>query len=83
MFKFLLTIGLGIPGDDEDIIENLTKNKILSRETKEKLKAMKGFRNIPVHRYGRIDDNIIYEILEENLPDFYAFIEEIENFLDN
>jgi len=42
LFKFLLTIGLGIPGDDEDIIENLTKNKILSRETKEKLKAMKG-----------------------------------------
>ena len=69
---------LGIPHDDKDIIENLVKKKILSEEMREKLKEMKGFKNIVVHRYGRIDDNIAFEILKENLPDFYAFIGKIE-----
>ncbi len=69
---------LGIPHDDKDIIENLVKKKILSEEMREKLKAMKGFKNIVVHRYGRIDDNIAFEILKENLSDFYAFIGKIE-----
>ncbi|CAD7776035.1 hypothetical protein FHEFKHOI_01867 [Candidatus Methanoperedenaceae archaeon GB50] len=69
---------LGIPHDDKDIIENLVKKKILSEEIREKLKAMKGFKNIVVHRYGRIDDRIAFEMLKENLPDFYAFIGKIE-----
>jgi uncharacterized protein YutE (UPF0331/DUF86 family) len=74
---------LGIPSDDEDIIDNLVKNEILSEEMKEKLKAMRGFRNIVVHKYGKIDDKIAFEILKENLPDFYAFIKRIEEFLEN
>jgi len=73
---------LGIPSDDKDIIENLVRNEILSEEMGEKLKAMRGFRNIVVHRYGRIDDRIAFEILKENLPDFYAFIRKIEEFLE-
>ena len=73
---------LGIPHDDKDVIENLVKKKILSEEMREKLKAMKEFKNIVVHRYGRIDDRIAFEILKENLPDFYAFIRKTEEFLD-
>ena len=73
---------LGIPGDDKDIIENLVRSEILSDEMREKLKAMRGFRNIVVHRYGRIDDRIAFELLKENLPDFYAFIRKIEEFLE-
>ena len=72
---------LGIPSEDEDIIANLVKNRILSGEMREKLKAMRGFRNIVVHRYGGIDDMIAFEILKENLLDFYAFIEMIEESL--
>lgn len=72
---------LGIPSEDEDIIANLVKNRILSGEMREKLKAMRGFRNIVVHRYGGIDDMIAFEILKENLLDFYAFIEGIEESL--
>jgi len=72
---------LGIPSEDEDIIANLVKNKILSGEMREKLKAMRGFRNIVVHRYGGIDDMITFEILKGNLLDFYAFIEMTEESL--
>lgn len=72
---------LDIPESEEDIIENLTDKGILDKETTEKLRKMKGFRNIMVHRYGRIDDRIAYSILRTNLEDFYMFTEEIEAFL--
>jgi uncharacterized protein YutE (UPF0331/DUF86 family) len=72
---------LGVPRDDEDILDNLVKNKILSEEMKEKLKSMRGFRNIVVHRYGAVDDKIAFEIMLENLPDFYQFITWAADFL--
>nr|CBH37155.1 conserved hypothetical protein, DUF86 family [uncultured archaeon] len=72
---------LGVPRDDEDILDNLVKNKILSEEMKEKLKSMRGFRNIVVHRYGAVDDKIAFEIMLENLSDFYQFITWAADFL--
>jgi len=72
---------LGVPRDDVDILDNLVKNKILSEEMKEKLKSMRGFRNIVVHRYGAVDDKIAFEIMLENLPDFYQFITWAADFL--
>ena len=72
---------LGIPSNDEDIVDNLVMNEIIDKRMKEKLKAMKGFRNILVHRYGKIDDRIAFNILKENIKDFWLFIEKIEDFL--
>ncbi len=69
---------LGIPESDETIIDNLIKNKIIKKDMGETLKSMKGFRNILVHRYGRINDEIAYTIIKEHLQDFYTFIETIE-----
>jgi uncharacterized protein YutE (UPF0331/DUF86 family) len=74
---------LGIPGNEEDIVENLVKNDILSEEMRVKLKAMKGFRNILVHRYGKIDDKLAFNLLKENLKDFYLFNRRIEEFFEN
>ena len=48
-----------------DILENLVKSEILNGEMKEKLRAMRGFRNIVVHivvhRCGWVDDKIAFE----------------------
>jgi len=74
---------LGIPGNDEDIVENLVRENILDKEKKEMLKSMKGFRNIAVHGYGKIDDKLAFTILRENMQDFYAFISWIEDFLED
>lgn len=74
---------LELPDSDEGVTECLTKRGILTNEMKDKLKRMKGFRNIVVHRYGRIDDSIAYEILDDNLDDFYLFVDYIERFLNN
>lgn len=72
---------LGVPGADEEIIENLVSRGVLSRDMQQKLKAMRGFRNIVVHRYGRIDDRIAFELLQRNLQDFEEFRTVIEEFL--
>ena len=73
---------LSIPEDEEDVVENLGRNGILTQSMVDKVRRMKGFRNIIVHRYGRIDDLLAYKILKENLEDFGEFIESIELFLE-
>ena len=72
---------LEMPENEEDIIENLAYKDILNKEMAEKLRRMKGFRNIVVHRCGKIDDRIAYSILRTNHDDFYTFTEMIEDFL--
>jgi uncharacterized protein YutE (UPF0331/DUF86 family) len=72
---------LGVPGTDENILDNLVQHGVLVPETRQNLKAMKGFRNIVVHRYGAIDDALAFSILKEHIDDFALFRQEIEHFL--
>jgi uncharacterized protein YutE (UPF0331/DUF86 family) len=74
-------LSLGIPGEDEDIVDHLVTGRIISESLAMKLRSMKGFRNIVVHKYGTIDDQLAYQILQRNMHDFSAFIQEIEDFL--
>ena len=75
-------LNIGIPSSEDDIIDNLEKKKLINKKLSEKIKEMKGFRNILVHRYGRIDDEIAFESIKSGLKDFSNFIEEIEKLLD-
>ncbi len=68
---------LGIPSEEDDIFEKLEQSKVITPEMKETLKRMKGFRNILVHEYGHIDDNLVYDILKNNIKNFRAFKKEI------
>jgi uncharacterized protein YutE (UPF0331/DUF86 family) len=74
---------LGVPGEDDDILDNLVNKNIISKQMQEKIHAMKGFRNIVVHRYGKIDDRLAFDLLTAHLNDFADFIDEIEKFLQN
>jgi len=49
----------------------------MSSAAKEKLKRMRGFRNILVHEYGRIDDRIVYDLLKNHMEDFGSIRNEI------
>jgi uncharacterized protein YutE (UPF0331/DUF86 family) len=73
---------LGIPESDEDIILSLVNNSIIDLSIGEEIKQMKKFRNIVVHRYGKIDDIIAYEILSEQLSSFNRFSSCISQFLN-
>ena len=73
---------LRIPQDDSDAFGVLKENKIIDDVLSKKLKDAKGMRNILAHEYGRIDDEIVFESLKEQLmPDIEEFIKQIKKFL--
>jgi len=72
----------GIPRSDDDILGILVRNGVIDDEIGVKLKGMKGFRNIIVHRYAGIDDRLSYEFLSERLVDFEEFIGKITEFIN-
>jgi len=61
---------LGLPAEEDDLIEKLEQAGLLSSGTAKMLKTMKGFRNILVHEYGRIDNPIVFTMAATRLQDF-------------
>jgi uncharacterized protein YutE (UPF0331/DUF86 family) len=72
---------LGVPGKEEDFFNKLQKKGIISPGLAGRLKSMKGFRNILVHRYGEVDDELVFGFLKKNLGDFDMFRKEIVSFV--
>ncbi len=71
---------LGLPSEEGDLFEKLEKKNIITKKMKNILKNMKGFRNILVHRYADIDDELVFENLD-NIKDFKEFKNQILSFL--
>ena len=72
---------LGLPGEENDLFEKLADQGVISRPMAELLRRMKGMRNILVHEYGRVDDELIFATVAHRLGDFDAFRHEILGFL--
>ena len=75
--------GLMLPKDNRDAISKLTENKIIPEKLSSRLQDMVSFRNLLVHKYGKVDDNRVYAHLKEETDDLYKFIEVIENFIES
>lgn len=71
----------GLPIDEGNIIDLIAEHSVIDKELGEKIKDMKGFRNILVHRYGHVDDEIVYRILLTGLSDFYDFEKQVDRYL--
>ncbi len=71
---------LGLPADEEAVFDKLKDKKIITKERAIVLREMKGFRNVLVHKYGIVDNELVFENLEK-ISDFQDFKEEILNFL--
>ena len=71
----------GLPIDEGNIIDLIAEHNVIDKELGEKIKDMKGFRNILVHRYGHVDDEIVYRILSIGLNDFYDFEKQVDRYL--
>lgn len=70
---------LRIPEDDIDAFSILSEGRIISSDLATKLKNTKGMRNIISHQYGKIDDEIVFEAITEELDkDVKTFIERIQ-----
>jgi len=68
---------LGLPAEENDLFELLAEKEFITPVMKKKLRAMRGFRNIIVHEYGRVDEKIVYEMLTKRLKDFSDFKRQI------
>ena len=73
---------LGLPSDEENIFDMLVVKGTLSGEIAEKMKDMKGFRNILVHRYGDVEDERVYHYLTTCLNDFEDFEKATKRYLE-
>lgn len=68
---------LGLPAEEDDVFEKLAQHGVLSQKMVETLRRMKGFRNILVHEYGRVDDRIVFDVAVNRLGDFEDFKREV------
>jgi uncharacterized protein YutE (UPF0331/DUF86 family) len=72
----------GLPASEEGIFDILVGKEVISREFGEKLKNLKGFRNVLIHRYPHVADDMVYYYLTKYLDDFYMFKSTIELYLE-
>lgn len=79
---FVTGLRLGLPAEEDDIFEKLERAGLISTSLKETLKEMKGFRNILVHEYGEVDEEIVYEAVKARMNDFNLFKQEILKALE-
>ena len=68
---------LGLPQDEEDLFEKLDRASVISTQLKGTLRRMKGLRNILVHEYGAVDDEAVFDVVQNRLGDFEAIKREI------
>jgi uncharacterized protein YutE (UPF0331/DUF86 family) len=61
---------LGLPADENDLFEKLNKNGIVSSSVTRLLRQMRGFRNILVHEYASVDDELVFKYGKTRLGDF-------------
>ncbi|MBI2666018.1 DUF86 domain-containing protein [Candidatus Woesearchaeota archaeon] len=73
--------GFEKPLDAREAIDALVVHKILTKQLGEKIKDLISFRNLLVHRYGKIDVEREYETIQEDHGDIQEFIKEIDTHL--
>ncbi|HLC63039.1 MAG TPA: DUF86 domain-containing protein [Candidatus Nanoarchaeia archaeon] len=71
-----------IPQDDNDSFTVLNENKVIDENLTKNLQNAKSMRNILAHEYGKVNDNLVYESITEELEkDAEEFIEEIKKVI--
>lgn len=72
---------LGLPKDNRDSIKKLSDIKIIPDKLSARLEDMVSFRNLLVHRYGKVDDSRAYHYLKEEIGDLSDFTLIIDNLI--
>jgi len=66
---------LQLPEEDKRVFDILSREKLISEDLAIKLKEAKGMRNIIAHKYGKIDDELVFNaITDELIDDMTEFI---------
>ena len=89
MIEAVIDIGQHIISDEtlrepvsyRDTFAVLSENKIINPDNLKTYEKMAAFRNLIVHYYERVDNEIIFGIFQKNLQDFELFVSEIAQYL--
>lgn len=89
MVEAVIDVGQHIISDEKlreptsyrDTFAVLAENNIINTGNLKIYEKMAAFRNLIVHYYERIDDEVVFGIFQRNLKDFDLFVDEIAQFL--
>ncbi len=71
-----------MPEDDEGTFDILKEENIIDMNLSKKLKEAKGMRNILAHKYGEVDNTIVYNTVKNEISnDVEDFIKAIRRAL--
>ena len=70
----------GIPENNFHTFELLAENNVINRKNLNKYRQMVRLRNILVHLYHIVNDEEVYNIIQNDLGDFEVYIKEILSF---
>ena len=75
--------GFRRPADNPDVFTVLVEEQILPGDLQPRLMAMARFRNLIVHDYARIDNQVVFAILKKQLDDFDQYARAILIYLES
>ena len=70
---------LGLPQNKREAFKLLEENDIIDSKMCNNMQGMIGFRNIAVHDYKEINEEILQSVIENNLSDLTDFARKILN----
>lgn len=65
-----------------DTFTVLMENGILQPDELDKFEKMAAFRNLIVHYYEKMDDEVVYGIFKHNIDDFDLFVKRVVEYLN-
>lgn len=78
-FLIIKERGFKTPEEDKEAFDILSEEKIISDNLAEKLKDAKSMRNILAHKYGTVNDELVfYSLTEELEKDVKEFIKAVK-----
>ena len=78
-FLFIREKKFKSPEEDKEAFDILAKEKIISEYLAERLKDAKRMRNILAHKYGKVNDKIVFTSVKEELEkDIKEFISKLQ-----
>lgn len=70
---------LGVPQTKKEAFIKLEENNLISKDISTNMQKMIGFRNIAIHDYKQIDEEILADVIENHLIDLTNFAKQILN----
>ena len=71
------------PSGYHDLFVVLFENGVIPQDHLQTFQNMASFRNMLVHRYDQIDDEVVFGIFKEKLGDFDLFANLVKKWLSN